>query len=326
MDTSKASQSKPLWNLKAWQIIIIFNVLLCCIYGFGSFTFDFFAGAATAGPGVWGEVGGVGMYFTYVMAYFIALVVVLPILVIKRFFGFLLVEGYIQEDPSQRLPRPKVGKRLPKALTILQVQALFVAMDSESRAGRRDRVFFQLTYAGGLRVGEAVGLKVDDTDFTQGTLRVVGKGNRKRRIYLKPFVLKQLQGYITESGLDNYLFPGRGHGHIAARNMQMRLKKYVRKAGLPEYVSPHSLRHSIAVHYLIGGAPITFVQNLLGHESLATTGIYTQLADEMTKEIALNTETALDRLEEWRLKEAAVRYEPDFEEWDAFVSEVLEWL
>ena len=248
------------------------------------------------------------------------------VLVIKRFFGFLLVEGYIQEDPSQRLPRPKVGKRLPKALTILQVQALFVAMDSEPRAGRRDRVFFQLTYAGGLRVGEAVGLKVDDTDFTQGTLRVVGKGNKERRIYLKPFVLKQLQGYITESGLDNYLFPGRGHGHIAARNMQMRLKKYVRKAGLPEHVSPHTLRHSIAVHYLIGGAPITFVQNLLGHESLATTGIYTQLADEMTKEIALNTETALDKLEGGKLKEAAARYEPDFEGWDAFVSEVLEWL
>lgn len=86
MDTSQISQPKLLWNLRPWQIILIFNVLLCCIYGFGSFTFDFFAGAATAGPGVWGEVGGVGMYFTYVMAYFIALVVVLPILVIKRFW------------------------------------------------------------------------------------------------------------------------------------------------------------------------------------------------------------------------------------------------
>src|SRR4030042_999829 len=72
-------------NLKAWQIIVIFNLILCCIYGFGSFTFDYYAGAATAGFGVMGEVGGVGMYFTYIMAYFIALVVVLPILVIKRF-------------------------------------------------------------------------------------------------------------------------------------------------------------------------------------------------------------------------------------------------
>jgi integrase/recombinase XerC len=199
-------------------------------------------------------------------------------------------------------------------------------MKSQSRAGRRDKILFQLIYAGGLRVSEAVGLKAADIDFTQGTLMVVGKGDKERRIYLKPFVLKQLQQYSTENGLDGYLFPGRGHGHITARNAQMRFKEYVRKAGLPEHVSPHTLRHSIAVHYLIGGAPITFVQSLLGHESLATTGIYTQLADEMTKEIALNTETALDKLEEGKLKEAAIRYEPDFEKWDAFLSQVLEWL
>ena len=248
------------------------------------------------------------------------------VLALKRFFGFLLTEGYIQEDPSQRLPRPKVGKRLPKGLTIPQVQALFATMNSKSRAGRRDRVIFQLIYAGGLRVSEAVGLRVDDIDFTQGILRVVGKGDKERRIYLKPFVLKQLQRHITENRLDSYLFPGRGHSHVTARNAQMRFKEYVRKAGLPEHVSPHTLRHSIAVHYLVGGAPITFVQSLLGHESLATTGIYTQLADEMTKKVALNTETALDRLEEGRLKEAAARYEADFEEWDTFASEVLEWL
>ncbi len=84
--TGSVTETKVLWNLKPWQTILIFAFLLCCIYGFGSFTFDYFAGAATAGFGVWGEVGGVGMYFTYVMAYFIALVVVSPILVIKRFW------------------------------------------------------------------------------------------------------------------------------------------------------------------------------------------------------------------------------------------------
>lgn len=86
MDTSQASRPASLWRLKSWQLILIFAVLLCLIYAIGSFTFDYFAGAATAGFGIWGEVGGVGMYFTYVMAYFIALIVVLPILVIKRFW------------------------------------------------------------------------------------------------------------------------------------------------------------------------------------------------------------------------------------------------
>lgn len=248
------------------------------------------------------------------------------VLVTKRFFGFLLAEGYIREDPSLRLPRPKVGKRLPKALTIPQVQSLFAAMDGNSRAERRDKVLFQLMYAGGLRVSEAVGLKVDDIDFADGALRVIGKGDKERRIYLKPYVLEQLQQYIARNDLDGCLFPGRGGGHITARNVEMRLKKHARKAGLPQHVSPHTLRHSIAVHYLMGGAPITFVQNLLGHESLATTGIYTQLADEITKQIALNTETALDGLEEGVLRETTAVYEPDFEAWDTFVSEVLEWL
>jgi hypothetical protein len=91
MDTTTKSRPTLLWRLKSGQLILIFAVILCLIYAFGSFTFDYFAGVATAGFGVWGEVGGVGMYFTYVMAYFIALVVVLPILVIKRFWVGLAV-------------------------------------------------------------------------------------------------------------------------------------------------------------------------------------------------------------------------------------------
>jgi len=93
MDTSQMSRPTLLRRLKSWQLILIFAFLLCCIYAFGSFTFDYFAGAATAGFGVWGAVGGAGMYFTYVMAYFIALVVVLPILVIRRFWVGMAVYG-----------------------------------------------------------------------------------------------------------------------------------------------------------------------------------------------------------------------------------------
>ena len=100
----------------------------------------------------------------------------------------------------------------------------------------------------------------------------------------------------------------------------------MKAAGLPDRVTPHTLRHSIAVHYLINGAPITFVQRLLGHESLATTGIYTQLADGMIKEIALNTRTALDEVlpeEQGVLRELAAEYGVSFEEWDAAVEELL---
>jgi len=115
------------------------------------------------------------------------------VLAIKRFFGFLLAEGYITEDPSRRLPRPKVGKRLPKALTIPQVQALFAAMSDETATGRRDQAFFKLLYACGLRIGEALRLRVADINWEESWLRVVGKGNKERRVYLKPYLVAGLR-------------------------------------------------------------------------------------------------------------------------------------
>jgi integrase/recombinase XerD len=249
------------------------------------------------------------------------------VLVIKRFFGFLLAEGYIEEDPSLRIPRPKVGKRLPKALSIAEVQALFAAFKDRTSTERRDRVFFQLVYACGLRISEAVNIEVEDIDFDEGTLRVIGKGDKERRVYLKPNLLQTLKEYIAESKPGTYLFLGRGGDKpITYRNMEDRFKEHVTAAGLPDRVTPHTLRHSVAVHYLINGAPITFVQNLLGHESLATTGIYTQLADTMTKEIALNTPTALDEVlpaEERTLKERMAAYEVEYEEWDTLVVELV---
>jgi len=107
------------------------------------------------------------------------------VVVTKRFFGFLLAEGYIKQDPSRRLPTPKVGKRLPRALTVPQAQALFAAMTDETLAGHRDQVFFKLVYACGLRVGEAVQVRVADINWEEGWLRVIGKGNEERRTWQK---------------------------------------------------------------------------------------------------------------------------------------------
>ena len=253
------------------------------------------------------------------------------VVVIKRFFGFLLVEGYIEEDPSRRIPTPKVGKRLPRALTVPQVQALFMATSDETPMEHRDQVFFKLLYTCGLRMGEAVRVRMTDINWEESWLTVIGKGDKERRVYLKPYLVDALREYIEEDGVEGYLFPGRDpQYHMTCPPINRRLKKYLEKAGLPRHVTPHTLRHSAAVHYLIGGAPITFVQNLLGHESLATTGIYTQLVDQMAKEIALNTKTAIDEIEAMEegelLKEAPDIYEVEFEGWDDFVGQVLEWL
>jgi len=160
-------------------------------------------------------------------------------------------------------------------------------------------------------------------------LTVVGKGNKERRIYLKPALVELVRGHSVEQKITDTLFPGGEGGHLAARSVGYRVKYYAAKAGITRTVSPHTLRHSIAVHYLQGGAPVSFVQGLLGHASLATTGVYLQLTDQMTREIALKTETALDQparpkqLQERRLG-PAYGAEPD--RWEGYVADVLEWL
>ena len=171
-------------------------------------------------------------------------------------------------------------------------------MSDETPTEHRDQVFFKLLYTCGLRMGEAQRIRVPDINWEEGWLTVIGKGDKERRVYLKPYLVDALREYIEASGVEGCLFPSRdGHGHFSGRHMGRRLKRYLEEAGLPDPVTLHSLRHSAAVHYLIGGAPITFVQNLLGHESLASTGIYTQLVDQMAKEIGLNTRTAVDGIE-----------------------------
>jgi site-specific recombinase XerD len=228
--------------------------------------------------------------------------------ILKRFFGFLHAEGQIREDPAARLPLPKVGERLPKTLNIAEVEALLSVLDRDvSALGRRDRVLFHLLYATGLRVAEAMAVQVRNIDFVEGYLCVVGKGDQERRIYLKPILLELLGDHIRSEGLTDYIFPGRpgrpgrpggperDADHLTDRNVRYRLLGYARSAGIKRRVTPHTLRHSIAVHYLQGGAPVSFVQGLLGHASLATTGEYLRLTDQMAKEITLNTETALER-------------------------------
>jgi len=142
--------------------------------------------------------------------------------------------------------------------------------------------------------------------------------------------MKLLQEYIEAQHLSDLLFVGRNGKPLSRRNVELRIRAYAKAAGIKRPVSPHTLRHSIAVHYLQGGAPVNFVQGLLGHASLATTGKYLQLTDQMAKQIALRTETALDpgteTEEERKVRERGRAYQYNLGEWDSYVSRVLEWL
>ena len=142
-------------------------------------------------------------------------------------------------------------------------------------------------------------------------------------------MLESLREYIRDFQITEFLFSGLNGGPVSRTHMSQRFKKYVKKSGISKPATPHSLRHSIAVHYLMGGAPLSFVQHFLGHESMATTGIYTRLTDPMTKEIALRISTAADAVKKKRkergIKESRAEYWADLEDWAEFVENVLEW-
>ena len=253
--------------------------------------------------------------------------------ILKHFFGYLFVEGHIPADPAQRLPLPKVGQRQPKALTLEETQALLLAIEKDPELGRRDRILFELMYSGGLRAGEAVSLRAANIDFEDGCVRVVGKGNRERRVYLKPVTLRAVREYIQADQIEGFLFVGYRGKHLTVRNIEYQIQHHAEAAGISRRVSPHCLRHSIAVHYLQAGAPIHFVQNLLGHANLKTTGRYLILSDAMLKQIALETHTAIERVqavenaESGQARESRIPYQrDDFASWDYYVTDVLEWL
>ncbi len=215
------------------------------------------------------------------------------VMVIKRFYGFLLAEGFIETDPSRRLPMPKLPKQLPKALTMEETRRLLAGLNEATPTGLRDKTLITLLYACGLRAGEAVSIRLEQLDLADGTLRVIGKGNKERRVFLKPQVVALLRQYLERCAPQDYLFPSRRGSHIRQGRLSQVLKRYVGLAGLPEHVSPHTLRHSCATHYLLGGAPITFVQGLLGHVNLRTTGQYTGLVDEIARAIACDIPLAI---------------------------------
>lgn len=191
-----------------------------------------------------------------------------------------------------------MGRPLPQALTKEEIRRLFRAMAGGTNIDRRNKVLFHLLYSCGLPIGEGVRLRIEDVDLEAGTLRVIGKGDKEPQLFLRPTTVKLLRKHIKENDIVDFLFPSREGGHVATGTMDYQFQRYVKRAGFKKRVTLHTLRHWVALHYLMGGAPISFVQDLLGHENLSTTGIYTQLADETMREITLSVPTALEAMAE----------------------------
>ncbi len=210
----------------------------------------------------------------------------------RRFFGYIVQQGRRDIDPTAEIEMPRIGRSLPQSLSEDEVDSLLNAPNTDEPLGHRDRAMLELLYATGLRVSELINLKLSQVNFSQGVLRIVGKGDRERLIplneesrnWLKEFIDGPRMEILLERQTD-YLFPTRRGNRMTRQAFWHIIKRYAEKAGVRQKMSPHSLRHAFATHLLNHGADLRVVQMLLGHSDLSTTQIYTHVARERLKEL-----------------------------------------
>ncbi|NJC27270.1 site-specific tyrosine recombinase XerD [Neolewinella antarctica] len=216
---------------------------------------------------------------------------------LKTYFGYLLDEGEIREDPTELLQAPKLGRKIPEVLTYKEIQSLLGVIDLSTDHGLRDRAILEVLYACGLRVSEATGLKLGNLYLEEGFLRVTGKGNKERIVPIGGEAIKHVEIYldyvraqqpVIKETAENVVFLNRRGGSLSRISVFTAVKKYAAAAGLVQNVSPHTFRHSFATHLIEGGADLRAVQEMLGHESILTTEIYTHLDTDFLRETILS--------------------------------------
>jgi integrase/recombinase XerD len=214
---------------------------------------------------------------------------------IKSFFQFLHAEGAIQRNPTESLESPRVGKSLPRPLTVQQVDELLEQPSKRKKPeSLRDQAMLELLYATGLRVTELVSLDLGSIslDPHSPSVRCLGKGAKERAIPIHGQALRALvrylndgRGRLVKNKKERALFVNRRGERLTRQGFWLILKQYARQAGIGEPVTPHTLRHSFATHMLRGGAPLRSVQELLGHANISTTQVYTQISDEHVRRV-----------------------------------------
>jgi len=211
---------------------------------------------------------------------------------VRTYFGFLLGEGIVREDPSDRLESPRPGRTLPDTLSVAEVEALLAAPSIDEPLGWRDRALLELGYGAGLRVSELCGLGLTDLVLSDGLVRVLGKGSKERMVPIGRSVLGALSVYLHT--LRPALDRGSSKQRVFLNNRGQPLsrvgawgivKRAATRAGLTKTVTPHTLRHSFATHLLEGGADLRAVQEMLGHADLSTTQIYTHVDREYLRSV-----------------------------------------
>ena len=209
---------------------------------------------------------------------------------IKSFFRFLILENYLEADPSELLEGPKIGFKLPEVLTVEEIDRIISAVDRSKAEGQRNRAILETLYSCGLRVSELITLKLSDLYFDEGFIKVEGKGSKQRLVPISPRAIKEIRLYFTDRnlmkikpGFEDFVFISNFGKNISRIMVFHIIKELAERIGLKKKISPHTFRHSFATHLLEGGANLRAIQCMLGHESIGTTEIYTHIDRNMLR-------------------------------------------
>lgn len=212
---------------------------------------------------------------------------------VKAFYKYLLFEELVEKDPTSLIEGPKLGRKLPDTLSYPEIERLLEAIDVSTPEGSRNRAILEVLYSSGLRVTELVELRMNNVYFDVGFLRVIGKGNKERLVPIGKDALKfvkiykeQIRVHIpVQKGFESYMFLNRRGKKLSRVMIFTIIKQLAERIGLNKVISPHTFRHSFATHLIEGGADLRAVQEMLGHESITTTEIYTHLDRDYLRQV-----------------------------------------
>ena len=203
---------------------------------------------------------------------------------VRQFYQYLVVDGYIENNPTELVDSPRIPQHLPEVLSTAEVDILEQAIDLSKWEGHRNRAIIEVLFSCGLRVSELTHLKMSNLHLDEEFIRVIGKGSKERLVPISQRAIRELEFWFADRnvmnikpGEENYVFLNRRGHHLTRTMVLIMIKKYAQQDGIRKTISPHTLRHSFATALLEGGADLRSIQAMLGHESIVTTEIYTHL-------------------------------------------------
>lgn len=214
---------------------------------------------------------------------------------VRAFYRFLVLDGYLKDDPTELLPSPQIGEHLPEYLSVEEIDMMEAAIDLSKWEGQRNKAIIEVLFSCGLRVSELVNLKLSDIFEEEKFIRVLGKGSKERLVPISPQALKELHYWYLDrnlmnikTGEEDYVFLNRRGAHLTRTMILIMIKQTALDAGIQKTISPHTLRHSFATALLKGGADLRAIQAMLGHEDIGTTEIYTHIETSDLRDAILN--------------------------------------